>query len=123
MFNIIKFFRRVTFKKPKRHFSDFIDYNKYFNSLEWRDEMIKAIDETIEIHEQAIKTNSKYFQVRGIGGCPLCRVSEKFCAVSKCTSCIWNIIDGKFCNEEEYLNDKLSIKRLKRWKRILKAYS
>ena len=95
------------------------------------DMIVKAIEDTIELHKEAIERNMSYYDIRGKKRikCPLCKTAEEISneenAPRKCKVCPWYVFTGNICAYHPVYDmeaDFQSIERLELWKNVIIQY-
>jgi len=99
--------------------------------MERVDMIIKAIEDTIELHKEAIERDMSYLGLKFKKRikCPLCKTAEEISneetAPRKCKVCPWVIFTGNICSHHPMYDmeiDSQSIARLELWKNVIIHY-
>jgi hypothetical protein len=86
-----------------------------------KEEMRKAIKDTIKLHQKCLEENRIY--EGSVLTCPLCWYDNLHFKEDVCLACPWVIFEGRTCSFDKVANSKKSIERLNRWLGQLEEYS
>ena len=96
--------------------------------MERVDMTIKAIEDTIKLHKEAIERNMSYLDIKRKKEaiCPLCKTAEEISneesVPEKCKVCPWYIFTGNICSYHPMYDMEInsqSIARLELWKNVI----